>query len=68
MILQASSWEGLVPFSWWVELSPVPLVGRAFLRKTLSSLSADVWGCVPSLLVVWPEASQHWSLQVVRWG
>ena len=36
---------------WWAELS-----------KTLISLSADGWGWVPSLLVVWPEATQHWSL------
>ena len=32
---------------------------------TLGSLSSDGWGCVPILVVVWPEASQHWSLQVV---
>ena len=36
---------------WWAELS-----------KTLNCLTADVWGWVPSLLVVWPEATQHWSL------
>ena len=24
---------------------------------------ADGWGCVPSLLIVWPEASNYWSLQ-----
>ena len=36
---------------WWAELS-----------KTLIRLTADAWGCVPSLLVVWPEATQHWSL------
>ena len=36
---------------WWAELS-----------KTLICLSADGWGWVPSLLVVWPEATQHWSL------
>ena len=36
---------------WWAELS-----------RTLIRLSADGWGCVPSLLVVWPEATQHWSL------
>ena len=37
---------------WWAELS-----------KTLIRLSADAWGWVPSLLVVWPEVTQHWSLQ-----
>ena len=36
---------------WWAEL-----------RKSLIRLSADGWGWVPSLLVVWPEATQHWSL------
>ena len=36
---------------WWAELS-----------KTLIRLSADGWGWVPSLLVVLPEATQHWSL------
>ena len=29
------------------------------LRTTLASLSVDEWGCVPILLVVWPEISQH---------
>ena len=37
----------------------------AELRKTLIHLSADLWGWVPSLLVVSPEATQHWSLQAV---
>ena len=36
---------------WWAEFS-----------KTLICLSADGWGWVPSLLVVWPVATQHWSL------
>ena len=36
---------------WWAELS-----------KTLIHLSADGWGWVPSLLVVWPEATQHWNV------
>ena len=29
---------------------------------------ADGWGCIPALLVVWPQVSQHWSLQAVGWG
>ena len=33
----------------------------AELSKTLIRLSADGWGWIPSL-VVWPEATQHWSL------
>ena len=36
---------------WWAELS-----------KTLIHLTVDGWGWVPSLLVVLPEATQHWSL------
>ena len=74
-LVQVSWWEGLVPAHWWVELGLVPLVGRAVsggvfrggceLSMTLGSLSADRWGCVPTLLIVWPEASQHWSLQAV---
>ena len=34
----------------------------AELCKTLICLSAHGWGWVPSLLVVWPEVTQHWSL------
>ena len=30
---------------------------------SLGSLSADGLGCIPTLLVVWPEISQCWSLQ-----
>ena len=42
---------------WWAELS-----------KTLICFSADAWGWVPSLLVVLPEATQHWSLPVLFGG
>ena len=54
-----------------VELGVGPLVGRAMvrhgcgLRKSSGNLSADGWGYVPTQLVVWPEVSQHWSLQAV---
>ena len=75
--MQASRWEGLIPAHWWVELGLFSVVSRALsssvfrsscgLRKTLSSLSADGWGCVPTLLVVWPAASQHWSLRALGW-
>ena len=44
---------------WWVELGVVLV---AELSKTLVCLSADGCGWVPSLLVVWPEATKHWSL------
>ena len=43
------------------------LPGSCVLRKTLIILTADRWGCVPTLLVVCPEASQQWRLQVLGW-
>ena len=74
-LVQTSWWGGLVPAHWWVELGLVPLVGRVvsrgvfiggcLLRTTLSSLSAAGWSCVPTPLVVWTEASWHWSPQAV---
>ena len=41
---------------WWVELG-LSLVGRDMLSKTLVYLSADAWGCAPSLLfgLWWPS-------------
>ena len=42
---------------WWAELS-----------KTLIHLTVDGWGWVSSLLVVWPEATQHWSLPALFGG
>lgn len=54
-----------MPAHWWVELGLVHLVGKAvsrdiirggcMLRTPLGSLSADGWGCVLTLLVLWPE-------------
>ena len=67
--MQALWWDGLVPAQ---KLDLVPLIDRDVfrggcgLRTTLGSLSTDRWGS--TLLVVWPEVSQHWSLQAVRWG
>ena len=53
---------------WYVELSLVSLLGRALpldvnrgrcvLGRTLGSLFADGWGCVPTLFIVSPGASQ----------
>ena len=49
----------------------VPLVGRiasrgAFIRQLFTAACLLMGGgCVPTLLVVCPEASQHWSLQAV---
>ena len=34
----------------------------AELSKTLIHLTVDGWGWVLSLFVVWPEATQYWSL------
>ena len=52
-----------MPVFWWVGLDLVFLVGRAAsggvfwgvceLSMILGSLSANGWGCVPVLLVVW---------------
>ena len=67
-----------MPAHWWVELGLVPLMGRARprvmfkvscgFRRTLSSLPDDGWDCVPTLLAVWPEVSQHWSLWAAGCG
>ena len=38
------------------------LVGRALLSKALIQFSADGRGWAPSLVVVWPEATQARSL------
>ena len=50
---------------WYMELSLITLVDEALslgvMRsgfvpgRTLGSLFADVWSCVPTLFVVWPE-------------
>ena len=31
-------------------------------------MSPDWWGCVLTLLVVWPETFHHWNLRAVGWG
>ena len=41
------------------------LVSRALLGEALIHLSADGWGCTPSLGVVWPEVTQPWTLQAL---
>ena len=38
------------------------MVDRAMFSKSLIQLSADEWGCAPSLLAVWHEATLSWSL------
>ena len=60
---------------WWMRLNLVFLVGRSTsdgvfgdvcdLIMILGSLSANGWGCVPVLLVVWHRVSNAvacWSL------
>ena len=64
-----------MPVFWWMRLDLVFLVGRTTsgvvfwdvcdLIMTLGSLSANGWGCVPVLLVVWHKVSSTvacWSL------
>ena len=66
---------GLVPVFWWMRLDIVFLVGRSMsggmfwvvcdLIMILGNLSANGWGCVPVLLVVWHKVSSTvacWSL------
>ena len=48
-----------------MEKLSLALVGRALLSKALIQLSTDVWGCTLSLVVVWPEVTQTWSLQAL---
>ena len=55
--------EGLA----WENLG-LALVGRALLSKALIQLFADGWGCAPSLVVVWPEATQPWVLWALCYG
>ena len=64
-----------MPVFWWMRLHLVSLVGRTTsggvfwgvcdLIMILGSLSANGWGCVPVLLVVWHRVSRTvacWSL------
>ena len=56
-----------MPVFWWMRLDLVFLVGRTLsggvfwgvyeLIMVLGSLSANGWGCVPVLLVVWHGGS-----------
>ena len=79
----SSWWRGLVPVFWWMRLDLVFLVGRSTfsgvfwgvcdLIMILGSLSANGWGCVPVLLVVWHRVSStvacwSWSwVLALRW-
>ena len=44
--------------NWQWEKLGLALVGRALLSKALIQLSAKGLGCIPSLIVVWPEGTQ----------
>ena len=65
-----------MPVFWWTRLDLVFVVGSntfsgvlwgvCDLIKILGSLSANGWGCVPVLLVVWHRVSSTgacWSLR-----
>ena len=56
--LSTDGGAGSCPSSGWV-MSNGASTGDCGLRRTLGGLSVDRWGCVPALLVVWPEAFQH---------
>ena len=66
--LPTDGWSWVLSLWWTGSSQVVYLTGGSWLRETLGSLSAYGWGCVPTLLVVWPEASQHQSLQAFGWG
>ena len=42
------------------------IIRQQFIQEYFKLLSTA--GCVSALLVVWSEASQHWSLQAIGWG
>ena len=44
------------------------LLGTALLSKASVQLSADGWGCTPSLVVSWPEVTQPSGLWVLCWA
>ena len=70
-----------MPVFWWMTLDRVFLVGRSTsggvfwgvcgLIMILVSLSANGWGCVPILLVVWHRVSSTvacwWLREVGSW-
>ena len=56
--VQASCWEGLAGLA----VGKTALRGGTMQSKSLIQLSADGWGCAPSLLIACPEATQSWSL------
>lgn len=67
--------EGPVPANFWVELDFFPFSGQVVtsgmfssifkLNITLGNLFAHDCGCIPILLVVRPEVSQHYNLKSI---
>ena len=64
--------KGLCKFldgrAWQWEKLGLALVGRALLSKGLIQPSADGWGCAPSLVGFWPEATQPLGLWALWTG
>ena len=65
LLLSALWWRRLrglykLPYErdWWWEKPVLALVGRALLSRALIQLSADEWGCTPSLIVFLPKVIQ----------
>ena len=50
---------------WWWEKLGLALFGRAMLNKALIQVPADEWGCAPSLVVFWPEATQALGIRAL---
>lgn len=59
--LPTGMWVWVLALWWAGPCQAMSLDVALVFKKTLGSLSAGGWGCVSALLVVWPEASQHWS-------
>lgn len=60
--LPTGMWVWVLALWWAGPCQAMSLDVALVFKKTLGSLSAGGWGCVSALLVVWPEASQHWGL------
>ena len=77
-VVYASWLEGPVPANFWVELDFLPSSGQAVtsgmfssifkLNTSLGNLFAHDYSCVPILLVVRPEVSQHYNLKSIGWN
>ena len=60
----SNAWPLIGRTGTWPSVSSA--VSRVMSRQeVLGSLSAEWWACVPTHFAVWPEESQHWSLQML---